>query len=239
MTTNARCTEYSRRLLNALSAHRVDADIQGKFLCLAEQQSALSIDRLYQRQSELFGPDGVFASFSTQVTREGRQAPVFEDVSKIKGLQRMKHVERAVDFALSRHHRCGAVANPFRHQSREYLCCAVYDDTEAFTLVERYAAYEAIRQLDSDFFIKLIATTRGVVERRIVFLGLLEHFDRLLPIEQSIYPGNYRAVQQSHLDREEAIYGALELNKPLSELLGEIPPMMLLEKIQGETSVAD
>jgi hypothetical protein len=239
MTTNTRWTEYSFRLLNALSAHRVDAGIQVKFLNLAEQQTALSSDRLYQRQNELFGPDGLFASFSTQVAREGRQAAVFNDVSQIQDQHRLKVVEQAVGFALSRHHRCDAVANPFRDKSREALCCMVCDETTLFTMAERYAAYEAIRQLDSSFFTKLIATTRGVVERRIVFLGLLEHFDRLLPVEQSIYPDNYRAVQQRHLDREEALYGTLELSKPLSELLGEMAPLKLLKKIQAQTSLAD
>lgn len=239
MTTNTRWTEYSFRLLNALSAHRVDAGIQVKFLNLAEQQTALSSDRLYQRQTELFGPDGVFANFSAQVACEGRQAPVLNDVSQIQDQHRLKVVEQAVGFALSRHHRCGEVANPFRDTSREALCCVVCDETTLITMAERYAAYEAIRQLDSSFFIKLIATTRGVVERRIVFRGLLEHFDRLLPVEQSIYPDNYRAVQQSHLDREEAIYGALELSKPLSELLWEMPPLLLLKKVQAQTSMAD
>ncbi|HEY0286980.1 MAG TPA: hypothetical protein VGC62_08220 [Pseudomonas sp.] len=239
MTTCTSRTEYSLRLLNSLAAHAVDADIQFKFLRLAEQQAMLSNDRLCAQQNEMFGPEGLFAQFSAQVTCEGRQAAVFDDVSDIQDTQRLAHAEQAVDFALSRHHRRNAVVNPFGHQSREPLCCVVYDESAAFTLVERYAAYEAIRQLDSDFFIKLIATTRGVVERRIVFLGLLEHFDRLLPIEQSIYPGNYRDAQQSHLDREEAIYGPLELNKPLSELLGDISPSLLLEKVQGLASLTD
>src|SRR5690606_9734067 len=134
----------------------------------------------------LFGPEGVFATFSAQVTLEGRHALGLEDVARLENKRRLRHVEKAVAFALSQHYRRDASANPFRLQSRESLCCVVYDESAAFTLVERYAAYEAIRQLDSDFFIKLIATTRGVVERRIVFRGLLEHFDRLLPIEQSI-----------------------------------------------------
>jgi hypothetical protein len=69
------------------------------------------------------------------------------------------------------------------------------------------------------------------VERRIVFRGLLEHFDGLLPIEQSIYPLNYRRAQQSHLDREEALYGKLELDKPIYALLEEHSPEWLLENL--------
>lgn len=44
-------------------------------------------------------------------------------------------------------------------------------------------------------------------------MGLLEHFDALLPIEQSIYPVDYRLAQQRHTDQEEALYGRLELKK--------------------------
>lgn len=232
-------TPYSDRMLASLSAHTVDAEVRSRFLRLAEQQSNQSEERLYQRQKELFGPDGVFATFSAQVTREGRHAMVFEDVTQIRERQRAKLVERAVNYALARHEQCDAVANPFQGHSREALCCVVYNDCAAYTMVERYAAYEAIRQLDSVFFIKLIATTRGVVERRIVFRGLLEHFDRLLPIEQSIYPGNYREAQQGHLDREEAIYGPLQLDKSLNDLLEEVSPSLLLQLVQTPSDSVD
>lgn len=233
MTTCTAELDHVSRLHPALCARSVDADTQGLFLHLAEQQALLTADQLYRRQSELFGPQGIFAEFSAQVSREGRQARVFEDIAQIKDPRRVMEIDAAVDFALSVHHRRDPAANPFHAHSRESLCCVVYDESNAFTFVERYAAYEAIRLMDSDFFIKLIATTRGVVERRIVFHGLLEHFDRLLPVEKSIYPANYREVQQGHLNREEAIYGRLQLEKPLNELLGEVSPTLLLERVQG------
>ena len=92
-----------------------------------------------------------------------------------------------------------------------------------------------MRQSDSDFFIKLIATTRGVTERRVVFRGLLEHYDRLLPIEKSIYPEAYRDVQQTHLDREEGLYGALILGDSLQNLLTRMTPLELLKQIKAPT----
>lgn len=228
--------DHASRLRESLGVHSVDADTQVKFLRLAREQAALPIDYLYQRQSELFGPGGMFARFSAQVTREGRRASVFADIMKTKPRQRLKDAQKAVEFAMARLHERSSSPNPFRLCGRESLCCVVYDESDA-SLVERYAAYEAMRQLDSDFFIKLIATTRGVVERRIVFRGLLEHFDRLMPIEQSIYPENYREVQQGHLRREEAMYGPLRLEKSLNELLRDVPPARLLEQLQGKANL--
>ncbi|MEX5614686.1 hypothetical protein ABFV55_08170, partial [Pseudomonas syringae] len=77
------------------------------------------------------------------------------------------------------------------------------------------------------------ATTRNTVERRIVFHGLLEHFDRLLPIEKSIYPLNYRTVQQAHLDHEEALYGALIKQQSIGSLLEKYTPEWLLDNLSA------
>ncbi len=109
----------------------------------------------------------------------------------------------------------------------------MFDDPSTHTLVERYTASEALRAQDSEYFVKLIATTRNTVERRIVFHGLLEHFDRLLPIEKSIYPLNYRAVQQAHLDNEEALYGALMMEQPIGTLLEMHTPEWLLNNLSS------
>lgn len=238
MTAYMARTDHALRLRESLCEHSVDADTRFNFLRLAQEQAMLPFDQLKQLQSELFGPEGLFADFSAQVAREGRDAQVFDDISSIKLKRRLKQVQRAVDFALSRHLKCVTPVNPFRQHPRESLCCLVYDESGAFPLVERYAAYEAIRRLDSDFFIKLIATTRGVVERRIVFRGLLEHFDGLLPVEQSIYPLNYRQVQQGNLAREEAMYGPLQLNRPLREMFQEFSATQLLEQVQIRSHAA-
>jgi hypothetical protein len=239
MTTYMARTDHASRLRDSLYAHAVDADTRLNFLRLAQAQAALSFDQLNELQSELFGPEGLFADFSAQVAREGRKASVFEDIVQITLKRRLSEVQGAVDFALSRHQERVTPINPFRQHGREALCCMVYDESGINTLVERYVAYEAIRQMDSDFFIKLIATTRGVVERRIVFTGLLEHFDRLLPVEQSIYPVNYRQVQQGHLAREETMYGPLQLTKPLSVVFQDLSPTQLLEQVLNKPGAVD
>jgi len=203
-----------------------------RFRSLVNRQNALSADCLSALHKQWLGPQGVFATLGAEIDRLGRQAPILEELLEFTDGARAEAAERAVTFALAQSNRCAAVVNPFSGFSREALCCVVFDDSGVYSLVERYAAYEAMRDSDSDFFIKLIATTRGVVERRIVFRGLLEHFDRLLPVEKNIYPQTYRETQQAHLDREEAMYGPLVLSDSLMVLLHSISAVELMEKVR-------
>lgn len=203
------------------------------FQRLLDRQGAMSRDQLQAIHRQWFGPQGLFATFCAEIERMGRQAPSLDDLTRLGSARRRQQAELAVAFALAQSHRRGAAHNPFNGRKREALCCVIFDESGAYALVERYAAYEALRQGDSEFFIKLIATTRGVVERRIVFKGLLEHFDRLLPLEKSIYPGAYREVQLAHLEREEGLYGPLKLEDSLVTLLETVTPLDLLKQIQS------
>lgn len=203
------------------------------FQRLLDRQGAMSRDQLQAIHRQWFGPQGLFATFCAEIERLGRQAPALDDLTRLGSARRRQEAEQAVAFALAQSNRRGATHNPFSGRKREALCCVIFDESGAYTLVERYAAYEAMRQGDSEFFIKLIATTRGVVERRIVFKGLLEHFDRLLPLEKSIYPGAYREVQLAHLEREEGLYGPLKLEDSLVTLLETVTPLDLLKQIQS------
>lgn len=212
-----------------------NVDASSAFQQLVDEQSQLSRDQLSELHKQWLGPHGVFATFSAEVERLGRQAPALDDLSSLGSAERTNEAERAVAFALAQSNRRRAVNNPFGSRPRQDLCCVVFNETGAYTLAERYAAYEAMRQSDSDFFIKLIATTRGVTERRIVFRGLLEHYDRLLPIEKSIYPEAYRDVQQTHLDREEGLYGPLILGDSLHNLLSRMTPLELLKQVKAPT----
>jgi hypothetical protein len=210
----------------------ITTDAWAAFQRLVEEQNKFSRDQLSELHRQWLGPHGVFATFSAEVERLGRQAPVLDDLALLGSAARLSEAERAVAFALAQSNRRHAVTNPFASCSRYELCSVVFGESEPYTLAERYAAYEAMRQSDSDFFIKLIATTRGVTERRIVFLGLLEHYDRLLPVEKSIYPEAYREVQQTHLEREEGLYGPLMLSDSLQTLLTRMTPLDLLNQIQ-------
>lgn len=224
-----------------LKRQHIEADhssaVSIAFQQLVDEQSQLSRDQLSELHKQWLGPHGVFATFSAEVERLGRQAPALDDLSSLGSAERTDEAERAVAFALAQSNRRRAANNPFGSRSRQALCCVVFDETGAYTLAERYAAYEAMRQSDSDFFIKLIATTRGVTERRVVFRGLLEHYDRLLPIEKSIYPEAYRDVQQAHLDREEGLYGPLILGDSLVAIFETVTPKDLLNQIQNSAGM--
>ncbi|MGN2411863.1 hypothetical protein [Pseudomonas syringae] len=216
-----------------LDPHRSGLNLTTDFHQLATRQSALSVPQLAEQQAKLSGPVGLFAKFARQVRTHGRQAPLFEDLERLRGRKRLAIAERAVQFVLGLHCRRPQAENPFKGMLREDLCCIVFDDCSMHTLVERYAAREALRHRDSEYFVKLIATTRETVERRIVFHGLLEHFDRLLPIEKSIYPLNYRAAQQAHLDYEETRYGKLIMEQPIGALLERHTPEWLLNNLSS------
>ncbi|MEE4679159.1 hypothetical protein V2K56_05835 [Pseudomonas alliivorans] len=211
--------------------HRTDINWMTDFQQLAARQSVLSRAVLVQQQAALLGPAGQLARFSRLVREQARQAPVFQDLERLQDRKRKSLAEQAMLFALGAFGRRPPADNPFCRMAREYLCCVIFDDTGLYTLVERYAAAEALKYGDSQYFAKLIATTRNTVERRIVFHGLLEHFDRLLPIEKSIYPLDYRCAQQAHLDHEESLYGKLELKQPISVIFETREPQWLLDHL--------
>ncbi|MBI6779769.1 hypothetical protein [Pseudomonas syringae] len=216
-----------------LDPQRPDFNMTTDFQHLTTRQSALSVTQLAEQQAKLSGPVGLFAKLCRQLRSHGRQSPLLEDIARLEGRKRQWLAERAVQFALGLHGRRSEAENPFKGLVREDLCCIVFDDPSPHTLVERYAASEALQAQDSEYFVKLIATTRNTVERRIVFHGLLEHFDRLLPIEKSIYPLNYRTVQQAHLDHEEALYGALIKQQSIGTLLERHTPEWLLDNLSS------
>lgn len=209
----------------------IDERLPLECLQLAARQAALSKNELRDMQARIVGPSGLFAAFSVQVAEQGRQAPDLQTVPDSSDSKRLMLAEKAVEFALARHHRRAYAENPFAGLPRATLCCVVYDDSRPYNLAERYAANEALRSSDSQFFIKLIATTYNTVERRLVFQGLLEHFDALLPVEQSIYQDGYRDVQQRYLEHEEELYGTLNLGKPLSVIFTEQTPESLLASL--------
>ncbi|MEE5167416.1 hypothetical protein V2J76_03220 [Pseudomonas alliivorans] len=211
--------------------HRTDINWMTDFQQLAARQSVLSRAVLVQQQAALLGPAGQLARFSRLVREQARQAPVFQDLERLQDRKRKSLAEQAMLFALGAFGRRPPADNPFCRMAREYLCCVIFDDTGLYTLIERYAAAEALKYGDSQYFAKLIATTRNTVERRIVFHGLLEHFDRLLPIEKSIYPLDYRSAQQAHLDHEESLYGKLELKQPISVIFETREPQWLLDHL--------
>ncbi|MGV8920025.1 MAG: hypothetical protein ACOH2R_19830 [Pseudomonas sp.] len=200
---------------------------------LIARQSTLPKHQLQELQARICGPSGLLGAFATQVAEQGRQAPDIQVMPDSPDPLRRLLTERSIRFALARHHRRTFAKNPFAGLARNILSAVVYDDSRTYNLAERYAALEELRASDSRYFVKLIATTCATVERRLVFQGLIEHFDSLLPVEQSIYLDGYRDAQVDHLQREEEIYGKLNLDKPLCVMLSEHNPKTLLASLEA------
>lgn len=208
-----------------------EADCRLAYEELARQQAMLSPGHLNQLYACLLGPRGLFALLVRELEELGRLAPLLEDVAALANRELRTQADKALCFVMGHHRWRNVSPNPFRAMSRERLCCLVYDDNAGYTLIERYAALLTLRQLDSQFFNRLIDTTRKSVERRIVFQGLLEHYDALLPVERCVYPDNYRAAQQEHLERELELYGDLTLSQPLSVMVTRYSTATLLKKL--------
>ncbi|RAU49387.1 MULTISPECIES: hypothetical protein [unclassified Pseudomonas] len=215
----------------------VDEDpVTGGFHSLVHEQASYGIANLIELHRRWMGPRGLFATFDTEIERMGRQAPSLQDMQSLECPERAQAAERALAFALGKSQRRVDTPNPLGGFSREALCCIAFGADSGYTLVERYTAYEAIREYDSAFFIKLIATTRGVSERRIVFRGLLEHYDRLTPLEKCIFPVGYRAVQAAHLEREEAVNGKWMFEDDVATLLEKLSPLELLKQVMASAA---
>lgn len=233
MTVSIITADETLHTLQWRDPSRLDEPLPHDCSSLAAQQARLSKAELCDLQARIAGPRGLLAAFAVQVAEQGRQAPDIQSLLESSNPEQMALTNSAVEFALARHHRRAYARNPFAGLPRATLCCVVYDESGPYNLAERYAASEALQALDSRFFVQLIATTCNSVERRLVFKGLLEHFDALLPVEQSIYLDGYREVQQSYLDREERLYGTLDLGKPLSEIFTEQTPESLLASLEA------
>ena len=230
----AACCEYSSEQTEQAGRQTVmmsEADCRIAYAALARQQAVLSAVHLTQLHDCLLGPRGLFALLVRELEELGRLAPLLEDVAALANRELRTQADKALCFVMGHHRWRNVSPNPFRAMSRERLCCLVYDDSAGYTLIERYAALLTLRQLDSQFFARLIDTTRKSVERRVVFQGLLEHYDALLPVERCVYPDNYRAAQQQYLERELELYGELTLTQPLSVMVARYSTPTLLKKL--------
>lgn len=215
-----------------------EADCLLAFRKLSQRQARMSAKKLNELHDRMLGPKGVFVRLGRGLEQLGRQTPLLDDMAQLCGAERRTLADRAACYALDYHNRRTVSWNPYRAASRERLCWMIYDKNAPFIMVERYVALLALHQRDGAFFSRLIETTRGSVERRIMFRGLLEHHDALLPVERSVYPATYRAAQQSHLEREEAVYGPLKLTQPVSKLLEAGGPKRLLRRVIAQMVLA-
>ena len=104
---------------------------------------------------------------------------------------------------------------------RNVLSAIVYDDTNTYSDVERYAAYGELSKQDHMYVTQLSAKIQQSNDRREVYSGLLEYFDALPPVEKAAYPEGHRETMQNLLDKEIERWGPLTLLQLAAEEAAE------------------
>lgn len=141
--------------------------------------------------------------------------PALQDMPEGNGPGRIDLAKRAVAYYASiRSSPPGQAPNPFAGVDREQLTSVIYDDSGTYTVSERYAAWAEQQRQDYISLSRLFAGITNGGDNRLVYKGLLDHFDALSPIERSIYPDDYRDQLVHLLEAQEAQFGKLEASAP-------------------------
>jgi hypothetical protein len=103
----------------------------------------------------------------------------------------------------------GKVANPYAGYSREALSSILYEESDAYTDSEKYAAAAEQQRQDFVHFSALYANNATSDDHRQMYVGILDFYSKLSPVEQSAYPPDYQQQIGEYLRQEETIFGVL------------------------------
>lgn len=173
----------------------------------AERQATMSsseLSRLYaKKQSD-------FSRFSQVIS--GRNYNEKDLLPETDDPARLAVAQQALNFAVGLSYPPpNNQPNPFAGMARNDLSAIAFDDTDAYSEVERYAAYVELRKQDQEYFSTLFAKAQHSNDRREVYKGILEHFDALPPVEKAAYPESYRETVQSLFDKQVERWGPLAM----------------------------
>ncbi|SLM61319.1 MULTISPECIES: hypothetical protein [Dickeya] len=106
--------------------------------------------------------------------------------------QRLAQARQATDFTN------GKGANPFKGMSRDKLALIAYDESGAFTVNERRAAWQESYDQEQDWKRAVIAKMNDEYERKgrvsaSTYKSILEHYQSLPAIEEAQLPDGYAA----------------------------------------------
>jgi hypothetical protein len=187
----------------AQSAHSVEISAQAQQLSKWDSLSKAEQRALYDTTMEAF--------LALDRSYAAPRQPALQDVPDGSDPDRIDLAKRAVAYNASiRSSPPGQAPNPFAGVDREQLTSIIYDDSGTYTVSERYAAWGEQQRQDYISLSNLFARTTNGGDNRLVYKGLLDHFDALSPIERSIYPGDYRDKLVQFLQTQEAQYGTLD-----------------------------
>lgn len=99
-----------------------------------------------------------------------------------------------------------AVRNPFAGLSPEQLSHIVYDESGAYTVNERHAAWRAAYDIEQAWRQKVVAEAMAEYNRTgkltEFFASVLDHFKELPAIEQAQYPADYASDLEAKVARD-------------------------------------
>lgn len=175
----------SRLYDSAVRAEKRDSELGHKALA----------DKATELKAQIMGPN--------YYSNREKHDSFVPDTDDLEWLERAK---QSSDFIKSVHNGTkGSVANPFAGLSNEQLVLITYDDSGAYTINERQAAFCETSERDNAWRTSLIA--RGDIEysqsggRKEFFKEILDHYQALPAIERARYPLNYAAELQTNMNR--------------------------------------
>lgn len=174
-------------------------------------QLAASLDRFQQMQrslnrDQLAAKAGNTIDQLTGASYEANKAQHNAELPKTSDPALLARAKQATAYVNAAARGSKAESNPFGGLSRETLNAVVYDDSGAYTVNERRAAYyEAYQQEESwrqaavqkamDEYHRTGKTTE-------FHKSALEHFKGLQPIEQAQYPKDYAVQLQNRISMQ-------------------------------------
>lgn len=141
----------------------------------------------------------------------------------------LERAKQATDFVN------GKGSNPFKGMTPDQLTLIIYDESDAFTVNERRAAWKEQYDQDQVWRKQVVAEImREWKEKGTIINGLIkvqEHYEALPPIEQAQYPDFWLAslsAQITHYSGQESLSG--ESHTSLLELM---EPVGLKDNLEG------
>ncbi|MDF0732956.1 hypothetical protein P0Y43_19880 [Pseudomonas entomophila] len=155
-------------------------------------EATLSKKQLEEKFQRIYGPDNLLLRLHAEVARLGRNAPALSEEPAGASPERLKQSRQAAKYIEGVVKAQRQTDNPFAHLSRQEVVAILEDESGAYTSVERYAASEAVRELDNARIGRFWARLSLDNDHRAHVVRTLEFFDSLGELERMRYPAGTR-----------------------------------------------
>lgn len=128
------------------------------------------------------------------------------EAPKTSDLDLLSRAKQATAFVNDASRGGKSIKNPFSDLSGEQLSNIIYDDSGAYTVNERHAAWRESYDQEEAWRVKAIAQAmneyNSTGKLTNFFSSVLEHFKELPAIEQAQYPKDYASDLESKISRD-------------------------------------